>query len=310
MKDWGDLHILLMYPRHKGTTGDYVERALKLMGVDVYSYDLFQARNLSSYRYPIYLFWENLRNVTLSKIVSKCGQKPDLIIEVDGADFHHPSEYNKISIPKVYWGIDTHLKLHWHKRLAREMNCLFLAQKDYLQFFEDMPCRVEWLPLAADPDIHSGYSVPKLFDIGFVGSVLRERHPERVRLLSLLQNKYSVLAVSGIFGIDMAKVYNLARIGFNKSIKGDLNMRVFEILCAGTMLLTDRIENGLDLLFENGKHLVTYGDDTEMERQIENFLNKEEERERIALAGKREVIERHTYAKRVETMLEKSLDAN
>jgi glycosyltransferase involved in cell wall biosynthesis len=304
VRDWGDLHILLMYPRHKGTTGDYVEKALKLMGVDVYSYDLFQTRDLSFFcSHHIYPFWEDLRNVTLSKIVGMCEHEPDLVIEVDGAGCHRPSEYNKISIPKVYWGIDSHIKLAWHKRLSRETDYLFLAQKDYLSYFSDTPCKAEWLPLAADPDIHSGYSVPKLFDIGFVGSLLRERHPERVRLLSLLQNEYSVLAVDGIFGIDMAKVYNLARIGFNKSINGDLNMRVFEVLCSGTMLLTDKIGNGLDHLFENRKHLVTYADDTEMEKQTEYFLEKEDERERIARAGRQEVIEKHTYAKRIERML-------
>ena len=51
-------------------------------------------------------------------------------------------------------------------------------------------------------------------------------------------------------------------------------MRVFEALCSGSLLLTDRAEgSGLECLFEDGKHLAIYDDDRLIER-IRFYLNR------------------------------------
>ena len=47
----------------------------------------------------------------------------------------------------------------------------------------------------------------------------------------------------------MGRIYSESKIVLNASINGDLNMRVFEALTSGALLVTDRIENGLDTLF-------------------------------------------------------------
>ncbi len=62
----------------------------------------------------------------------------------------------------------------------------------------------------------------------------------------------------------MARTYSAARIAFNRSIRNDVNMRVFEAVACGSMLMTnDLSDNGLATLFRDGMHLATYreGDD-------------------------------------------------
>ena len=51
----------------------------------------------------------------------------------------------------------------------------------------------------------------------------------------------------------MARIYSASRIVFNRSIKDDVNMRVFEALASGSLLLTnDLAANGQAELFRDG----------------------------------------------------------
>ena len=51
-------------------------------------------------------------------------------------------------------------------------------------------------------------------------------------------------------------------------------MRVFEALCSGSVLLTDRAEgSGLEELFEDGKHLVIY-EDYRLTESIRFYLDR------------------------------------
>jgi spore maturation protein CgeB len=118
-----------------------------------------------------------------------------------------------------------------------------------------------------------------------------------------MSDKYNVLAVSGLHYENMAKVYSISKIGFNKSINKDLNMRIFEIMSCGTMLLTDKINNGMNDLFVNKKHLVMYENEEELNELVQCYLENEEEREKIAREGQKEVHAKHTYEHRAKQIL-------
>ena len=90
---------------------------------------------------------------------------------------------------------------------------------------------------------------------------------------------------------EMALFYSRCRIAFNRSLNEDLNMRVFEALCSGSMLLTDRlpVESGLERLFQDRDHLVLYDDDS-LEGLVSYYLENVEEREAIAAKGRASVL--------------------
>ncbi len=103
---------------------------------------------------------------------------------------------------------------------------------------------------------------------------------------------------------EMAEHFSASRIVFNNAINNDLNMRVFEALCSGSMLVTDRaLGSGLDEFFADKKHLIIY-DDEIIEQTITHYLNNEPERERIANEGRKEVLAKHTYCHRTDTMIQ------
>ena len=64
---------------------------------------------------------------------------------------------------------------------------------------------------------------------------------------------------------EMARIYSASRVVFNRSLRNDVNMRVFEALACGSMLATnDLADNGQAELFRDRGHLATYRDPGEM----------------------------------------------
>ncbi len=330
------MNILLLYPKTPWTTAQYCEKSLrKKHHVEVF--DLSPMPNLNTIL-ETRAFWREVKGIEIPKILKQCKKEPNIIIEIDGAGSHHLKGYREVMIPKAYWAIDSHIKLNFQKRIAQDFDYVFIAQKDYIESFKEVADNVYWLPLAADPDIHKKFDINKpFFDIGYVGKIispterLTERlidsivdpllnlipgHKkvrlgikERARLISILSRKYNVLAVNNVWGENLAKVYSLSKIGFNKSIAGDLNMRVFEVMSCGTMLLTNKIENGMSSLFNDRKHLVVYSTEEELVELVQYYLENEEERETIARQGQKKVHDKHTYDHRMDEMLKKLIGA-
>ncbi|MBA7710655.1 hypothetical protein ES703_119600 [subsurface metagenome] len=162
---------------------------------------------------------------------------------------------------------------------------------------------VFWLPFACDPEVHRcNKNIDKIYDIGFVGGVKGEK---RGKILEDLSKHFKLNDFKRFHKpSEMSLVYSQSKIVFNMGRKGELNMRLFEALSSGSLLLTEKTKNGLDELFQDGKHLVTYGLKDNLKEIIGYYLSHEEEREKIAEAGYKLVCEKHTYWHRAQTILE------
>ena len=79
-------------------------------------------------------------------------------------------------------------------------------------------------------------------------------------------------------------------------------MRVFEAMGAGSLLLTDKVDS-LDELFQDGVHLVTYSSLDEAVDKAKFYLKNDSLREKIALSGYKEVMDKHTIDHRLDVIL-------
>lgn len=222
----------------------------------------------------------------------------DLFLWID--DGHRPEIPNHLR-PNAWWVIDTHLNLDWALTHARHFDAVFAAQKDGADaLMASGIATAQWLPLACDPFIHGHQPTDKEFDFAFVGHVFPG---ERQRLIAKLQSKYPKHLVGNQYFHEMAMTYARSKVVFNRSLKDDLNMRVFEGLASGSLVITNRLpDNGQDELFKDGQHLVTYDSDDELIDKVDFYLRHSDERERIACSGQALVFEQHTYTHRMITL--------
>lgn len=110
-----------------------------------------------------------------------------------------------------------------------------------------------------------------------------------------------------LFGRAMFRALRRARIVFNRhsQVAGPYanNMRLYEATGVGTLLLTDRKAN-LDTLFAPGREVAAYGSPQECIALARHYLAHPAEREALAAAGQARTLREHTYARRMEELVE------
>jgi len=234
----------------------------------------------------------------------------DLFMNIDdGRSYRFRSDLH----PSLFWAIDTHVKPERCQSKARDFDFVFCAQRPGAAAMRKAGIAARWCPLAFDPEIHRKHPLPKILDISFVGNSGRFRwgnffydgkevFRERTRLLSLLKRRFN-LFTGKFFFEDMGVVFSLSKIVFNRSVKDDVNMRVFEALGCGSLLVTNQIEHSQDLLFKHGEHFIEYRSPRELVERVAYYLHNPEEREQIASRGREEALRKHTYAHRMDYML-------
>ncbi len=205
----------------------------------------------------------------------------DLFLAIDdGLSYPWPKPLR----PTAWWAIDTHLDFSRTLERGWQSDFVFAAQRNGAERLRrEGISDAAWLPLACDPRIHQRHDVPQQFDIAFVG---HEIPGERTRLLDLIRDHFPNHFIGQKYRKAMAATYSSGRMGFNRSVKDDINMRVFEVPACGAFLLTnDLAENGQLELLIPGQHIETYGSDEELLDKARFYLTNDEQRERIARAG-------------------------
>ena len=229
----------------------------------------------------------------------------DLFLQVDdGLHYRVPDRLR----PSAVWVIDTHMDLESACFKATTADFAFAAQRDGAEQLQRFGIDAEWLALAADPEMHAPRDVPLTYDVCFVGNRFPGRRND---LIELIRSRVPNTFIGRRYFDAMAETYSASRVVFNCSLKNDVNMRVFEAVSCGGVLLTNAIDkNGQEALFEDWVHLVTYRDNEEMLQRISWLLDDEAARHRIAAAGRAEILHRHTYRHRMQRVLQRAFPEN
>lgn len=215
----------------------------------------------------------------------------------DGLRYRLPKDLR----PCAWWAIDTHMDLPWAIERGRDFDWLFAAQRDGANQLNQSGLSTTWLPLACDPTIHRPWPAANRWDVCFVGRIAPGPRQE---LLSRISHEFPRSFIGECFFDEYAQTCSASSIGFNRSVKNDVNMRVFETLACGPLLVTnDLAENGQNDLFQPDEHLVTYATEDELVDKLRFYLREESSRRRIARAGHAEALSRHTYHHRMQQLL-------
>ncbi len=229
----------------------------------------------------------------------------DLYLRIDHGDYKYDiPEHLK---PSAFYAIDTHLEKPYRKikEQAGHYGFVFCAQKSGVKKLKrDTGIDAKWVHIACDPEMHKDLNIERKLDIAFVGTEGKKNL--RGELLKLLARRYHDSYIGRADSRLMSNIYSSAKIGFNYSINDDINMRMFEVLSCGALLITNRLKNdtGFNELFKDGKDLVTYGSAGELLRKAEYYLSHDDERVKIAGQGRSLATGRYTYQASLKKMLE------
>lgn len=135
---------------------------------------------------------------------------------------------------------------------------------------------------------------PVFYDIGFCG-FLGERpgwesnpiYSRRRKVVKALKEHFGdrMCVREGVFGEEYNRFWNYCRIGVNCSPLGESTVRVYEVLAAGTALVTDRSRD-LELIFKDGEQLLMYESSEQAISCCERLLADSKRRELMAKNGR------------------------
>jgi glycosyltransferase involved in cell wall biosynthesis len=241
----------------------------------------------------------------LTEVLASLRQPPDLYLCIDPSVRYFPPGIEDLPIPTVCWLGDIHLG-HWRKQVARFFDLVLVPHKDYLPEYRTVVrhSQVQWLPLYMPPSVQPQANLPRLYDVAFVGNIVRaHRKTKRAERLRLLEQRYATNDLHRLYTqAELSRIYSQARIVFNITINGDVNLRLFEGTACGALVLNDSTANGLPELFEVGRELVVYHDDQDLFEKIDYYLAHDAERSQIAQAGQQRTLRDHTFARRAQTL--------
>mgnify|MGYP003148097926 FL=1 len=201
-----------------------------------------------------------------------------------------------INTKKFLWSIDAHCR--GTEPFEREFsngkyNLLLHSTKDYAT----SPRRV-WFPNAYDDSIIDKRDVKNRCDVGFCGSLLN-----RYTYINQMKNKYNFIHDNFVIGESMVEAINSYKIHFNNNLSTDINYRNFETIGCGVPLVTNENYQYELLGFKHKENVMFYTNMGELYSCIDELLNNEALRLKIASAGY-ELAKQHTYTKRVEKLIQ------
>lgn len=237
-------------------------------------------------------------------------------------------------IPTATYHLDLWLGLQRQQDLDRDpfyrtIGHFFTADKLMADWFcDNTDVRGHYLPAAVyDRECYiSTEPSPNANDVIFVGS--RRYHPEwpyRPQLIDWLAQSYGASfthvggdgATGTVRGDDLNRLYANSKVAVGDTLCIGFDYphyfsdRIFECLGRGGFMIHPWIK-GLDDLFEDGKHLITYpfGDFEQLQFLIDYYLDDANagEREQIRRAGHEHVKAHHTYRHRWQTILSTIFD--
>ncbi|MBL9208850.1 MAG: glycosyltransferase family 1 protein, partial [Opitutaceae bacterium] len=239
-------------------------------------------------------------------------QQPEAVVCLVDASWRSvPRNLQAFRCPKVLLVADTH---HLNAPLAgmiryaqseRFDRVVLLYDRHHWDFFAAAGVKpLYWFPGLTFP--HDDRTVASARPaaaresrIAFVGQT-GICHPRRIQLLSQLNAQNLPLQVRAVSQREGLGFYGSSTVGFNSSLNGDLNLRVFEIMASGAMLLTDALApaSGLTDVWQPGRELVTYASAAELVEKARHAIAQPAEAAAIGAGGARWFDENFSAARR------------
>jgi hypothetical protein len=251
-------------------------------------------------------------NVSVLRLLDSaevCGKVPDLIVHETGT-LGLPRDLNTTPIPTACLDIDTFGWTSFRLRWAMLFDYVFTWHPSYVPLFQQAGHpKVFALPHAVDATLFDGNDAggERPYDLAFVGNVGLAQYKRRDRIVSRLAARFKMNDFRHSYSKqEMAEVYKHAKIVVNVSREEypqDANMRCYEAMAAGALLITGMPTELTEWGLQEGQHFVGWRNEDEIEDLVDHYRRHERERGEIARAGRKRTLKEFTYQHCWDTIL-------
>ena len=246
-------------------------------------------------------------NGDVSELLQSCLERPALILHPECLPVL-PRGLTEVNIPTACFHVDTYA--YFKRRMVWSM--LF----DYpIVFHPGFDAQLQeaghphplLVPHAVESSFFPDAERERVFDLGWVGQIGGSLYRHRARLLPELSRSFRMNDWTKHHApSEMAEVYKQSKIVVNigrDDYPQDANLRTFEAMAAGALLLTSLPSELTQLGFEDGKHFLGFRIRDEIAPLVRKYLVNETARRQIAEAAREKVLREHTYDTRVQALL-------
>jgi len=248
----------------------------------------------------------SLAEYSLSNILSKAPFKPDFVIYMDSIERVIPVGLEDSPCPLAAIFIDSTINSFWQHPFANIFDLVLTDQKPDAEIMQQNGINAHWFPLAADTEIYKPENHYKKYDISFVGNRNPKTRSKRENILKLLAGHFNLEIFSGdpfLSPTETTAVYNQSRLVLNENLFPSVNLRLFEAMACGTVVLTEENDVGLSNLFIDKKHILTYNAENIITK-VNEYLHDEASLSRIAERSYQQIIAKHSLKVRARQLLD------
>lgn len=294
-----------------------LEKALKVLNIKTNHFDnrkttLYEKLFFAlSKIYP--LFYSFATSHINNRLLKKIGQfRPDLVIVSKGENIL-PETVRRISKKTIIvnWFTDYFADFKGLGERISAYNVFFTGDRTDVKSYRKKGYKNLYCLPYAGPSLNPEFGKKK-YDVVFIGTFnkTRERLFDNLDQLNLkiwgdkkwkkskLKNNYMGKWLS--FD-EMMQILKNSKIVINNHQNRVLNMRVYETTAAGALLITDYSPD-LPLMYKIGREIVVYKNKNDLYKKVKYYLERDIQREKIAIAGCIRVKKEHNYPNRLRKM--------
>ena len=232
-----------------------------------------------------------------------------LILYPDPCEAIIPEDILNLSYPTACFQIDTYDGTKARFDQSMLFDHAFIFHPKYDKMLEGMGHPgVTLLPHAVETNLYPEFIKDREFDVGWVGRLDGPFYRIRKEQVEAFSKRYKTNDINKFYNQDeLISVYTNSKIAVNISRDDymiDANLRCFEIMASGALLITKKPTELDEIGLVAGKHFVTYKTTEELLNKISYYLQNENERKHIAFQGYQAVNRSHDFVNRVATIVE------
>src|SRR5216683_1210334 len=250
----------------------------------------------------------------LPELLRQCPTTPSWIFQFDSDYPLLPSDLVTSEIPTVCFRTDIYLHTSRQFRWSSLFDHVAIFHPGYVKaFIEAGHPGAFLLPWAVRRELFQDPDPIRQYEVGWVGQTGPPVYRKRAELLPTIAGAFQVNEWTRSYALDeVLGVYRRSRVAVNigrDDFPQDANMRVFEVLASGALLITSLPSELNGVGFEEGVHFIGYKKASEVFPLVRRFLGDEAARLRIVRAARARILEEHTYDHRVEQLLQRLQEA-